>query len=299
MNEVQTPLREVRLRVASCAVVLFLAVDAINPVKVICGIVGINSIYFALFAIIYLISVTYGNWGDLTYFLVKVFFHSLLSIFFSSVEVLGRQHVPEHGPVIFTGNHMNQFVDAAVMVVTAPLRVGFLVAAVSFKKAIIGTLARAAGGIPVSRPQDMAKKGVGKVKIQGLKLIGEEGTTFTMLKKGDKLRPGRSPNAFRVKNIISDTEAELMEDSGEPSPKDEPQDTLMTYDILAAVDQGKVSTLSFVAMVLLCFALLTVLVLLSMLRCRCLKACKTNWPTANALVFSLRAEAMIAQIFFP
>lgn len=238
MNEVRTPLREVRLRVACCFVVAFLAVDAINPVKVICGILGISTSYVALFALVYVGAITYSNGGDLTYFMVKVFFHSLISIFFSSVEVLGRQHIPEHGPVIFTGNHMNQFVDAAVMVITSPLRVGFLVAEVSFKKAIIGVLARAAGGIPVSRPQDMAKKGPGQVQLVGLKMIGE-GTAFNSLKKGDKLRPGRSPNAYRVRTIVSDTEVELGEEKGESSPQDEPQNTMMDYDILSAVDQSK------------------------------------------------------------
>lgn len=74
------------------------------------------------------------------------------------LQVLGKQNIPVHGPVIFTGNHMNQFVDAAVILVTNPHKVGFLVAEKSFKKRIIGDFARAAGGIPVSRPQDLAKK---------------------------------------------------------------------------------------------------------------------------------------------
>jgi 1-acyl-sn-glycerol-3-phosphate acyltransferase len=71
---------------------------------------------------------------------LQVFFHSIMTIFFSSMEVLGKQNIPEHGPVIFTGNHNNQFVDGAVLMITNPKRVGFLVAEKSYKTLIVGEL---------------------------------------------------------------------------------------------------------------------------------------------------------------
>lgn len=150
----------------------------------------------------------------------QLFFYSILSIFFSSMEVLGKENIPEHGPIIFTGNHMNQFVDAAVMVVANPHRVRFLIAEKSFNTRVVGDLARAIGSIPVVRPQDTAKRGLGKVRFEGLRLLGQ-GTSFTTLKKGDKLRPGRSANAYKIKTVLSDTEAELGEELGEASPLDE------------------------------------------------------------------------------
>jgi glycerol-3-phosphate O-acyltransferase/dihydroxyacetone phosphate acyltransferase len=79
-----------------------------------------------------------------------VFFHSVLSIFFSSLEVLGKENIPAHGPIIFTGNHMNQFVDAAVLVASTPHQVSFLVAKKSYDKRIIGDFAKAVGSIPGS-----------------------------------------------------------------------------------------------------------------------------------------------------
>jgi glycerol-3-phosphate O-acyltransferase/dihydroxyacetone phosphate acyltransferase len=136
--------------------------------------------------------------------------HSIFSIFFSSMEVLGRENIPDHGPIIFSGNHMNQFVDGGVMMITSPHSVGFLVAAKSFEKIIIGTFAKAIGSIPVSRPQDIAKSGPGKITMSGLKLLGE-GTQFTAIKKGDRIRPAKSAEAYRVKQTISDTEALLAE----------------------------------------------------------------------------------------
>lgn len=73
--------------------------------------------------------------------------HSILSIFFSSIEVLGKQNIPLHGPIIFSGNHMNQFVDAALILITCPYRVGFLIAEKSFNQRIIGDLAKAVGNL--------------------------------------------------------------------------------------------------------------------------------------------------------
>lgn len=120
-----------------------------------------------------------------------MFFHSILTIFFSSMEVIGKQNVPTHGPVIFTGNHMNQFVDGAVIVTTNPRNVGFLVAEKSMKKPLIGDFARACGSIPVARPQDKATAGPGKIYFDKMRIYGE-GTQFTKLVKGDKIRPAKS-----------------------------------------------------------------------------------------------------------
>ena len=169
----------------------------------------------------------------------QVFFHSTLSIYFSSMECIGLENVPQHGPVIFTGNHMNQFVDAAVIVVTCPRKVGFLVAEKSMRKPIIGDFARALGSVGVSRPQDYAKRGAGAVTLQGLRVLGRD-TQFTrQFKPGDKLRPGRSAESYRL-SVLSDTEALLVEEVGEASPLHEPQGVELSYDVLEHVDQALV-----------------------------------------------------------
>jgi glycerol-3-phosphate O-acyltransferase / dihydroxyacetone phosphate acyltransferase len=168
---------------------------------------------------------------------LQVFLHSILSIFFSSVEVIGKQNIPPHGPIIFTGNHMNQFVDAVIILVTTPLKVGFLVAEKSFNKPIIGHFAKAVGSIPVSRPQDQAVKGVGQVKING-DIVHGIGTNFTSLKKGDKIRPGRFPDGFAIKSIVSDTELVISECAAIRGE----QNVGMDYDVLKGVDQSKVSS---------------------------------------------------------
>jgi len=238
-SEVKSPLREVRLRVAVCFAMIMLSSDSLNPVKLVCGVTGINTLWCTiLFSILFLVILS-ANAKELTYFMTKVFMHSIFSIFFSSMEVLGRENIPEHGPVIFSGNHMNQFVDGGIVMVTAPHPVGFLVAKKSFEKLIIGTFAKAVGSIPVSRPQDIATAGPGKITMQGLKLLGEN-TKFTALQKGDRIRPAKSPEAFRLKQTISDTEAILAEDIGEATPLHElcQNGDYVTYDILNHVDQS-------------------------------------------------------------
>ncbi len=189
-------------------------------------------------SLLVLAGLLYANAHDLIYFCVKVFFHSVLSIFFKSMEVLGKQNIPPRGPAIFTGNHMNQFVDAAMIVVSNEHKVSFLVAEKSFHERLVGSFARAMGAIPVARPQDAAVAGPGRIRFEGLVVRGQA-TQFTKLGKGDKLRPGRSPDSYRVKDIVSDEEALLVEELGEPSPLQAvcQGDTFMKYDVLGWVDQ--------------------------------------------------------------
>lgn len=235
-TEVKTPLREVRWRFFTCAAIICLSVDDLNPVKILLSMVpGMDGRYIAALACVFFLTLLYANASELVYFCVKVFFHSTLSIYFSSMEFIGLENIPQHGPVIFTGNHMNQFVDAAVIVVTCPRKVGFLVAEKSMKKAIIGDFARAVGSIGVSRPQDYAKRGPGQIRLRGLRLEGRD-TALGALKPGDKIRPGRSPESYKLV-VHGDEAAELVEELGEPSPLSEPQDTWMDYDILEHVDQ--------------------------------------------------------------
>mmetsp|Transcript_3410 Transcript_3410/g.5311 ORF Transcript_3410/g.5311 Transcript_3410/m.5311 type:complete len:291 (-) Transcript_3410:1420-2292(-) len=241
-NSVKTPLREVRLRVAVSFTIIMLAHDSLNPVKVLCSIIGLNSSWVGYASALTFLVIISANSKELTYFMTKTFFHSILSIFFSSMEVLGKQNIPAHGPVIFTGNHMNQFVDGAVILVTNPRRVGFLVAEKSMKKRIIGDFAAACGAIPVARPQDKAKKGVGRLYFDGYKVVGE-GTEFTKLGTGDKIRPGKSADVYKFKTIVSDTEGILTpEAAGEGSPINEDcqgVNNFSDYQILEFVDQSK------------------------------------------------------------
>lgn len=49
--------------------------------------------------------------------------------FFKDITVLGLKNIPKRGPVIFCGNHCNQFVDGAILFTSAGRDVRFMVAA--------------------------------------------------------------------------------------------------------------------------------------------------------------------------
>lgn len=240
-----TPLsgEDVRMRLGIAIVVMMLSLDVVNPVKVVCSIITLDSAYVFWTALVSFLVVVYTNGSEMMYFCTKIFLQSICSIFFSSIEVLGKQNIPKHGPIIFTGNHMNQFVDAAVMIVSCPYRVGFLIADKSFKTRIIGDFARAVGAYPVMRPQDYAIKGKGKVFLENCTVCGQ-GTEFLSLNKADKIRIGKSAEAYRIVNIVSDTELILASDDGGSSPASEINyqgiKNITEYDILAYIDQGKV-----------------------------------------------------------
>lgn len=67
--------------------------------------------------------------------------------FSNSVEIVGAEHVPRSGPVIFIANHQNQFVDGLLVLTSAQAAanrdVAFLVAekrfffVISIKQALI------------------------------------------------------------------------------------------------------------------------------------------------------------------
>ena len=96
-SSVSTPLREVRMQVAACFALVMLSVDSLNPVKFLIEVTGINQQYVSFISLLLFIGVLYANAHDLIYFFVKVFFHSVLSIFFTSMEVLGTKNIPQHG----------------------------------------------------------------------------------------------------------------------------------------------------------------------------------------------------------
>ena len=236
--ESKPSLKEARLRIIVSVVTVMLSVDFLNPVKIMGDTLGIGTLWAVPMAVFLFGATVFGNLNELLYHAIVVFLKSILSIFYSSIEVLGKQNVPAHGPVIFTGNHMNQFVDGAMVFATNPHRVRFMVAAKSFSHKVVGPLSRATGCIPVARPQDSAQVGEGKIRIDGNTIYGD-GTCFTKLKPGDKIRCSKSASAFGVKNVVSDTYASLGVSDDGKDPSMEPQNTWMGYKVLKFVDQSE------------------------------------------------------------
>jgi len=238
-------------------IVLLLAVDSINPIKIFLHVFpSIHPWQIATTSIVLMVYVFISELKELLYFGMKVFFNSISSIFFRSVEVVGRNNVPRHGPVIFVGNHANQFVDAIMMVSTCEHQISYLIAEKSWNRRIIGDMAWALGAVPVKRAQDSAKKGTGSISMKLLNHLAENNnkdkkdgpacetgmvavtgtdTIFTkQLRVGDKIRPPGTAIAMKVIKIESDTQLQVEgveTDSFKQSEKPVP------FDVLKRVDQ--------------------------------------------------------------
>jgi glycerol-3-phosphate O-acyltransferase/dihydroxyacetone phosphate acyltransferase len=135
----------------------------------------------------------------------------ILHIFFSRIEVVGKHHLEKvgRGPVIFVGNHANQFLDPAILVATVNRPVGFLVAAVSMTRFLIGHAARLLNSIPVVRSQDLARVASGSITSDGLRVTGVDTHFSKDVEAGASLKVSGQQTTPTVAKVISDTELEL------------------------------------------------------------------------------------------
>mmetsp|Transcript_19910 Transcript_19910/g.46706 ORF Transcript_19910/g.46706 Transcript_19910/m.46706 type:complete len:715 (-) Transcript_19910:699-2843(-) len=147
--------------------IIVLAVDELNPVKLLFHVFpSIRPWHLASAAAVCSLYVIVSEFKELLYFGVTMFFNSMLSIFFREIEVIGKDRLPRHGPMIFTINHANQFVDAMVVISTCrkeEFKISLLMAEKSFNRPVIGEFASALDVVPVKRAQDDAIRGLGSI----------------------------------------------------------------------------------------------------------------------------------------
>ena len=230
-------------------IIVLLSLDVLNPVKIFLHVFpAVAPWHVAALSIGCLVYIFIVNMRELLYFSVKVFFHSILSIFFNDIQVVGRENIPEFGPVIFTSNHANQFMDGTMIMCTCQRNISYLMAEKSWQRPIIGHLAWAMGAVPVKRAQDSAVKGSGSVSVdvQGrsaseIKVIGR-GTTFTAeIKVGDKIRFPQTAQGIKVASIDDDESMTLMVENGVYDIiSSQPFPDFVNFDILPRIDQNVV-----------------------------------------------------------
>jgi glycerol-3-phosphate O-acyltransferase / dihydroxyacetone phosphate acyltransferase len=95
-----------KTQLAVYSVVILLSVESLNPVNIVCHVIpGLEPWHMATLAVFLMIYVFLKEIKQLLYFSVQTFCHSILSIFFREVEVIGLENIPRFGPVIFSINH--------------------------------------------------------------------------------------------------------------------------------------------------------------------------------------------------
>lgn len=183
----------------------------------------------------------------LLYYASKIFFHSILSIFFNDIQIVGLSNIPAYGPVIFTSNHANQFMDGLMILCTCQRTISYLIAEKSWNRPIIGHLAWALGAVPVKRAQDNVSKGTGKVMVNSeevcetdiIEVVGK-GTKFTSeVKSGDKIRLPGTSLGIKVVSVDDDSTLSLKVETGVIDVvKSQPFPEPVSFDVLPRVDQA-------------------------------------------------------------
>ncbi|PHZ11102.1 uncharacterized protein RHIMIDRAFT_204827 [Rhizopus microsporus ATCC 52813] len=150
-----------------------------------------------------------------TYNGIKLFYSLVTGVFFREIKVSGTHNVPTDKPCIFiVAPHANQFVDPGLVIISNPRRFSPLMAQASFKRKIVGTLAKKLNTIPVIRPQDLAVKGAGKLvysKESRLVLNGQS-TQFTQQVSPRDIIALSKTLSFEVAEVVSDTELKLKKE---------------------------------------------------------------------------------------
>jgi glycerol-3-phosphate O-acyltransferase / dihydroxyacetone phosphate acyltransferase len=79
-----------------------------------------------------------------------------MRVFFRQIEVVGREHIPASGPVIFVGNHPNSLIDPILIITTCGRIVQFAAKDTLFRSRILRVLLRGLGAVPLMRREDHA-----------------------------------------------------------------------------------------------------------------------------------------------
>lgn len=77
-----------------------------------------------------------------------------LNLFYSDIQVTGRQHIPENKPVLFIANHQNSFLDALHVVNNTKHFVHFLTRAEAFGNPVLDRFFYSLNMLPVYRARD-------------------------------------------------------------------------------------------------------------------------------------------------
>jgi len=160
----------------------------------------------------------------------------VLSVYFKEVQIIGTEKVPKEGPIIFVGNHANQFIDPMAIVAYCPQHISFMVAASTHRQRMMGFFTRIMGAIPVERPQDIAQEGQGTIEIaEDSKIIGHETNFKKQLMEGDTLKVKGWPE-YVVTEVTSETELKFKS-KGVNSPE---TGVKKEYKVIPKVDQSQV-----------------------------------------------------------
>ena len=92
--------------------------------------------------------------GNVAYRVLAWFLRIVTRVFFRQIEVVGLEHVPRTGPVLFAGNHPNSLIDPILIITTCGRKVHFAAKDSLFKGRLMRALLRGLGAVPIKRRHD-------------------------------------------------------------------------------------------------------------------------------------------------
>ena len=92
----------------------------------------------------------------MAYRFLRWLLRAAMRVFFRQIEVVGLEHVPEDGPVIFAGNHPNSLIDPILIITTCGRKVHFAAKDTLFRGRVLRALLRGLGAVPLKRREDHA-----------------------------------------------------------------------------------------------------------------------------------------------
>ena len=97
----------------------------------------------------------------MAYRILSWFLSLVARVFFRQVEVVGLEHVPADGAVIFVGNHPNSLIDPILIITTCGRPVHFAAKDTLFKNALLRSVLYGLGAVPIARRADHAASAAG------------------------------------------------------------------------------------------------------------------------------------------
>jgi 1-acyl-sn-glycerol-3-phosphate acyltransferase len=109
------------------------------------------------------------------YSILHVFFYTLSRLLFR-LKVIGRDHIPDTGPVIVAANHAS-YADIPILGCSMKRQANYMAKEELFRNPIIGTFYRMFGGFPIRRFHSKEKLGeaVNRLNAGGLLIMYPEG----------------------------------------------------------------------------------------------------------------------------
>ena len=153
----------------------------------------------------------------LLYWIIKKLVQTTIKIYFKNIHIIGEENIPLDGPLIICGNHSNQFIDPMMIMNYCPRQISFTMASSSYNKPVIGTAAKMMKAIPVNRPEDFKKEGIGRIKLNDkneseinvkINFLFDQGINTKFIDETKNLKDGFSimidASIFMVDKIIND-----------------------------------------------------------------------------------------------